>query len=303
VSQFAAIKKINAHNQHPLTSFQENIIKVIKERSSLYGAGYEVTALGGLNEEVERELEREQEQEVEVKREIARVESREETDWEYSNVLFATKIEEISALAQVRTLNEAAAFLHPASVRNLDWSAQVYCTTNFLIAAADSSFEDGSFACSDGGISINEYLRPVDAFLLLPSDCSIVLLSEREANSVLKAMLEKGKDQEENSISLNNGEILMHLCYACDASSATQKQDPGTLFNVSLLPLSTIKLTVTGSAASPTTHFANIGSIACVKNLVSAQLLNGDTTFVDPKARQWIELEDLPWLKELQRLA
>ncbi|KAL4516828.1 hypothetical protein Ndes2437A_g00949 [Nannochloris sp. 'desiccata'] len=300
VSQFAATKKIS---ENP----DQEMMKVIQERSSLYGDGYEVTAVGGLNEEVEQELEVEQEEEEEVESEIARLEAREEIDWRYESVLTATSILDISATVQVRTLVEVAAFLHPARVKkDIDWSKKVYCTTNFLSSADDSAFEKRSFLRVHGVFAINEYLRPVDVFLLLPGDNSVVLLSEREANGVLKAMLESKKQKH----CRYTGALLMHLCYACDAAS-TKQQQQGKPIDVSpLLPpnLSPIKLALNGNAASRDTQYTSrsilkaLQSGVCLKQFVSMQLFNGETTYVDPQGRQWIELEKLPWLKELQRL-
>ncbi|MBX9448652.1 MAG: hypothetical protein KL787_02555 [Taibaiella sp.] len=299
VSQFAATKKIS---ENP----DQEMMKVIQERSSLYGDGYEVTAVGGLNEEVEQELEVEQEEEEEVESEIARLEAREEIDWRYESVLTATSILDISATVQVRTLVEVAAFLHPARVKkDIDWSKKVYCTTNFLSSADDSAFEKRSFLRVHGVFAINEYLRPVDVFLLLPGDNSVVLLSEREANGVLKAMLESKKQKH----CRYTGALLMHLCYACDAAS-TKQQQQGKPIDVSpLLPpnLSPIKFALNGNAASRDTQYTRsilkaLQSGVCLKQFVSMQLFNGETTYVDPQGRQWIELEKLPWLKELQRL-
>lgn len=300
VSQFAATKKIS---ENP----DQEMMKVIQERSSLYGDGYEVTAVGGLNEEVEQELEVEQEEEEEVESEIARLEAREEIDWRYESVLTATSILDISATVQVRTLVEVAAFLHPARVKkDIDWSKKVYCTTNFLSSADDSAFEKRSFLRVHGVFAINEYLRPVDVFLLLPGDNSVVLLSEREANGVLKAMLESKKQKH----CRYTGALLMHLCYACDAAS-TKQQQQGKPIDVSpLLPpnLSPIKFALNGNAASRDTQYTSrsilkaLQSGVCLKQFVSMQLFNGETTYVDPQGRQWIELEKLPWLKELQRL-
>lgn len=140
-------------------------------------AGLHSLAGGSASEECERELEKEEEEEEEVEREVAKVSPASELDWEYCTALEATSVSDLDAGARCDSLADAVQqVLVPDSLGSMEWSTQVWLTHNFLHAAALPLGSAG-----------NDYLRHVDAVLLLPSG-EIVLLSEREADGVVRAM-------------------------------------------------------------------------------------------------------------------
>eukprot|EP00798_Chlamydomonas_sp_ICE-L_P004007 gene4007-14087_t len=136
--------------------------------------------------------------------------------------------------------------LHPKelSAPTIHWSSRVYCTKNFAYAVRLAS---GPY---------NEYLRPVESFLLLPDGC-VVLLSEREADAMQELACEfrlKG------SASSSQSPQLMKLCYA------QQHHLSGC---ISPFPSLSLSLSHCPAALPPVS----------VDVLVSLGLLNGDTSF------------------------
>lgn len=271
----------------------QQLVAVIGEHSAMYGEGHRAVAQGGLNQEVERELEREQEEEEEVEREVPRMEAAAEKDWDYRKAIGAVTLQDISSLTDVRPLSELARRVHPHSVHSIPWDARVYCTANFISTIIQVSPTE----------QLNEYLRPIDTFLLLPDrdssrESAIVLISEREANSLLKLMLQsRSAFQGATSTTVINSSVLMHLCYACQAAaednSSSSSPRLASVTNhdgrqIAGLPLQSAR--------------GQFNLSDCMRQLVSAQLFNGETTYIEPRGRQYGELEELPWLKELHRL-
>jgi len=149
----------------------QQLVDTIKQRSSIYGAGYMVVAQGGLNEEVERELEREKEEEQEVERELPAMDAAKEQDWDYDKALGDTSSVDLVALTSAKALGSVAARLSTETLRTIPWSCNVTCTANFITSIERSS-DDGK---------LNEYLRPIDAFLMVPGQNgppSLLLLFE-----------------------------------------------------------------------------------------------------------------------------
>ncbi len=250
------------------------LVEDIERKGSLYGQGHTVVAQGGLDEEVERELEREQEQEEEIEVEIAAEAARDEHDWDYSKALSVISKDDLEKIVELVPLSQVAKLLEPSSVHSISWSTNVVATKNFIYAIQDSA--------SSGG-SLNAFLRHVDSLLLLPVPGSFVLLSEREANALIPLMLQSAKTATSQH---HNGCLLWHLRYACAAANERAE----------------LQLLLGGSGKEAVHAAADMLVNASVDQLVSAQLFNGDTTYVDPTNKKLDELKHLPALEMLQHL-
>jgi hypothetical protein len=147
-----------------------------------------------------------------VERQLPRMQPVKETDWDYHCALTATDASHLSSSTGVELLplSVAAGALVPPSLGRLRWSDRVWVTANFQRTVAVSS-DAGA-----GDAALGEYLRPLDAVLLLSggggdsngtgTEHDAVLLSEREAEGVLGAMRAAGRGTSANQ--------LLHLSYA-----------------------------------------------------------------------------------------
>lgn len=98
---------------------------------------------------------------------------------------------------QVKIMPMAIAVERYLSIRqgmsSRDWeSSPVFCTHNFFFA-------------SDTRGCLDDYMRPVDALLVFPSG-QVLLLSERETDGVLRAMLDADGERHSQT-------ILFHVSY------------------------------------------------------------------------------------------
>eukprot|EP00798_Chlamydomonas_sp_ICE-L_P016684 gene16684-22944_t len=170
------------------------------DRASLYGQGQKVLSGHSISEECERELEKEEEEEEEVERETARVDPTLETDWAYETALYATSISMLQSAPLIPLPDMVRDMLQPKELAapHIAWSRRVYCTKNF------------AYAVRLGVGPYNEYLRPVESFLLLPDGC-VVLLSEREADALLELACELKLS---GSKAIAQSPQMMMLCYA-----------------------------------------------------------------------------------------
>eukprot|EP00798_Chlamydomonas_sp_ICE-L_P016735 gene16735-23007_t len=223
------------------------MVPELVDKASLYGQGQNVLSGLSISEECKRELEKEEEEEEEVERQAERVEPCRETDWSYEKALFAQSISTLQGYAPLITLQQMVHdMLRPKelSAPNMDWSSRLYCTQNFAYAV-----------CLAAG-PYNEYLRPVESFLLLPDGC-VVLLSEREADAIQELACELRLG---GSTSTAQSPQLMLLCYA------QQHHVSGETKNAPSLSLS---LSHRHASLPPVSTDV----------LVSLGLLNGDTSF------------------------
>lgn len=161
--------------------------------------------------QVERELEQEQEKVQEVQREVPRLQPAAEKDWDYKQVLHAPSLQDVIEDAGAIPLAELTGCLSPADVRCVPWSRNVYCSANFASTVMGRHVDGGD---------LNEYMRGVDALLLLPVTAggqaglgAALLISDREADAVLSHMLAA---REAGHVSSEARALLLHLCYACE---------------------------------------------------------------------------------------
>jgi hypothetical protein len=276
-----------------LSADMQLIMEGIVERSKRYGASHMVVSQGMLGEECERELEREEEQEEEVERQVPRVEAAKEKDWyDYSKALGAKSLQDLVQQTGVELLplKDLAAKLQPESMGAIPWSAKVFCTRNFALAIQQPA----------GNGALNEYLRPVDAMLLLPDDGqdgpgpSVVLLSERECNALLEQLwLGGGSSGRVTASSSRQPLLLTNLCYVYKELGSHSG------LAQSLPPLA-VKLSRSGQPSG-----GELAGGELLQQLVSLQLFNGETTYVDhgqAGLQPWEVLRELPQLRQLRTL-
>ncbi|KAJ3221084.1 hypothetical protein HDU81_010889 [Chytriomyces hyalinus] len=125
------------------------------------------------DQECERELQQEKENENEREVQIASQEAAMETSWTYKNVLTMQAFQPLGFPTAVLPLEEAAALIVDLpELKHADWSiANVWATQNFCTTVL----------CQGAN-----YLRSVDCMLYFPASEHLVLLSEKEADGILR---------------------------------------------------------------------------------------------------------------------
>jgi hypothetical protein len=207
---------------------RHSLIQQIEQKGKQLGKGYSVIAGSGLSEEVERELEEEEEQEEEVEVQPPLVTPAAERDWQYKAVLQPGVVtvqqlcSQAGSMLSVMQLSEVSErLLAAAGLADINWSGKVYCSANFLCTTAASlqKLQHGTRSSSSGAADhlavgssggLDEYLRPLDALLLFPSSGEVLLLSEREADS-LQDMLWRATFGNSSS---SEAPVLLSLAYA-----------------------------------------------------------------------------------------
>ena len=189
------IEKMSISCRSIIMSLDHPIISKIRERVDLYGDDF-VGRASILGEEMEREVEREIEAEEEQELQIAYQKPRFEINWDMGMLFNVQSPRELSGVCILRdTLNTIC-----HSVSSILWADNIYCTKNFL------------YTCENEYMRLNEYLRPVD-YLVIFNNKEILLISEREANTLLPLLW--NKDNLQSNIS------LQHLLYAEEGKQLT----------------------------------------------------------------------------------
>lgn len=180
----------------------------IRQRVLTMGKGCTVIS-GILEGECERELEQEQERERErqLERHAAMVPVK-ESDWDYSAALSPAAGNDIMVLdlSEAIPLAALASELSVEGISSIQWSEMVFCTKNFMRTVSyppDTAHRDRDAPLLDG------YLRPVNGLLLSPVSKTILLLSEREADNILRLQWQRGELLESG----NGTPLLLNLAY------------------------------------------------------------------------------------------
>ena len=204
---------------HPLSEPKQRLWSKINKHVKLYGA-FEVF-LTEVDGECEREVEKEVIREKLVEVQLCKKTPIEEVDWLYDQDYSS---EEILVVTKAITLADAInKYINPAhELKSISWSTvPVYCTANFVQTVI------GNLSSLSQGF-IEEYLRPVD--MLLHFKKMVLLISEREANSILSSM--------QTNINRQNQPWprLVHLSYAKEALEMSPADRPSMEGPTSYLP-------------------------------------------------------------------
>lgn len=262
----AQLSQLRDNKANPCSADMEALITSVRNQSSVHGAGHAVMhGRQGANEECERELEAEAEEEQEVQREVPRLKLGEEQDWAYEAAFAAASVGHFArkTSTQLVKLPEVTKDLLPTSIAGIAWSERVYCTSNFLNTVTQPP----------GAACLNEYLRPLDAFLLFPQG-DVVLLSERDAEGLLEVLWSQyysSRPQHQQLPEDGNAPLLVHLCYATNTDRQGKLKVPR-----SSAPLLS-SLLLLGSGQSAGASPSQLPWSAAQE--VSMRLFNGETTF------------------------
>jgi hypothetical protein len=202
------------------------------------------------------------------------------------------------------SLASVAAQLHPACVADIPWSPLAFCTPNFVNAINQAAGELPN---------LSQYLRRVDALLLLPAPRaakgsskgghSVLLLTDREANALLDLLWRQQAGRSTNirkraAVRNKCVPLLASLSYAWDAQQL-QGGAPVPLRLAAALVESTKGSWAAGQLAQELQGGAFMGP------LTSIQLFNGETTYSPPvqPGTPWEEERQLVPLRALRELA
>lgn len=233
-----------------LSEYMANIVCRIEELIVRYGTDFS-TSQRGADEECERELELEQELEEEVEPEIPRMCPVPESDWNFSSI-FTCSTPHTLPITTYSLSDVMKSRLVPQTLALIKWSADIYCTTNFLETVANSS--------QVKELCLNKYLRLVDAAIRFPGG-EVLLISEREADHLLNLFWE-GVTQRQRRNKWNPTQpSFFHHSFARRASDRTSQ-------SLSLV--------------LPPTRELNISD----ETMASVQLFAGETTYRTASRRE-----------------
>jgi hypothetical protein len=220
---------------------------------------------------------------------VPRVEAAREQDWDYSQALGATSIQELEegAGVEILKLKALAQKLVPESIHAVPWSEQVFCTSNFAFATQQPEARG----------ALNEYLRAVDALLVLPASGkdgkeggpAVLLLSERECNALLELLWQRPESSPERGAETA---LLANLCYVYQSLAQQAVTGQGVVVQLAA---------GRGRGKQPPTGLLG-GEL--MKVLVSIQLFNGETTYAEhgqSSSMQWEAMRELCQLRVLAK--
>ena len=208
IAQDLSRQRCKAHE-----SVLEEMMDQILSRGKTYGKDVFVKGTG-LDDECERELENERELEEEREQEIPRQRACMENDWDFAAIFKTEHPERLPTSAGVIPLHTfvCSKRLSPQFERaftTILWDQKIYMTLNFWKTV--SRYIDDT-KCPD----LAQFLRPVDAALQFEASGTLLLLSERESNSILHLMWKEKYDKGEPTV------FLIHLSYV---KSGTNQHD------------------------------------------------------------------------------
>jgi len=152
----------------------KGIVNSIHNRVDEYGSDFTFPA-SGCDEECERELELEIEEEEEIEVEVPLMDPVQEEKWEFTKALQCQSPRDLpTGIIALPAFIEK--FTTPASLAEIKWSKEIYCTDNFARTVVSRTDKFMS--------ALNRSLRVVNFVLCFP-DGSFLLLSEFEANALV----------------------------------------------------------------------------------------------------------------------
>jgi len=223
----------------------------IAHRSKKFGQDI-FTKESCLDEECERELENERELEKEVEQELPLQTPITEQDWNYAKVFVAESPLTLPSQAGIISLETAICSLSP-QFRHINWDKNVYMTENFMKTVGNPT--------SPMLTERQHFLRPVDAAIQFERSSTLLLLSEREADSILSLYWER---QHLNQ-SFNNSFISLSFL-----KTSSRVLDSGTF------PLQLRLCDSTTKSHMPKYLSSSV--------IASVQLFSGDTMFENEQA-------------------
>jgi hypothetical protein len=215
--QEGAVTQLKRRGGDALSDKLQSIFTDIGEHSKILGSDYEIL-LTRADGECERELEREVLKEKLVERQFTRKIPDEERNWEFDIVTQQSMVN-ILREAGAKTLGDVIETLVSPSylLGDIPWrTAAVYCSDNFV----------KTIIC-DQGINLQQHLRVVDAFLYFSAEKTALLLSEREADSVLKCLWVA--EQNVANVRLTHLACCMHIELGLPRSVNAPSPDPSPL--------------------------------------------------------------------------
>ena len=231
----------------------------IEQRVCQFGSDV-FLVVSGLDEECERELECD-ELERETETQVPRRDPATPTPWQFKGVFDPRTASPgfvptaLDAAAGVTHLSHAFATRYRPSLRAIQWDkSSVYVTRNFV----ETVVERGG-APLDG---LTDYMRPVDALVVFPASRSCLLVSEWEADALLRLAW----DQQALATS---GACFVNAAYLLRASNAGWDSARAAL----AVPQH--------AAAESNRHKMprTAAALLCECTLAALQLLAGDTMF------------------------
>ena len=176
----------------------EEMLHQITSRGETYGSDVFVEGTG-LDDECERELENERALEQECEQQIPRQIASVEIDWDFGCIFKAEHPKHLPKLASVTPLRTKT---RTSQFKSILWDPgeQIYMTLNFWQTV-------GSDIAGTQLSDLAQFLRPVDCALQFGSSGALLLLSERETNSILPLMWKEMHDGGEPNV------FLIHLSY------------------------------------------------------------------------------------------
>ena len=181
----AFVRKNKENTSNTRASLDEKDLKEIDYRIYQYGKEYFTKLGSNLEEECERELEKEIELEEEVEKQVTSQHPFAEIFWSVNDLLNCRNNSDLKRSVNTCSLE---LFINDKIFHNgkpmnyhhnnpFHWPQNIYGTVNFFLSVENLA--------TDTSLSANDYLRLVDFFLVFQNG-DVILLSEKEADAVLK---------------------------------------------------------------------------------------------------------------------
>lgn len=171
------------HHRLPQTrgisvSLLTQISQEITRRITVRGEGYYIMQTG-LDEECERELQVEIDVEKEAEKQIPKMQPADESDWDFDG-LIKCAYHKAALVPTSLSLQKAVEETMQSMFRYIGWGEKAFCTRNYLNTVCSAQ---------GGVVKLKEdYLRLVHFILIFSVDGSMLLVSEREADCILRRM-------------------------------------------------------------------------------------------------------------------
>ena len=164
-------------------SVLSDLMQQISNRA--YKFGQEIFTHGSnCDEECERELENERELEREAERQIPRQVPVNEKNWDYSSIFEADSPQNLPSNVGVVSLKSVCLKLS-CQFQHILWDDDIYVTRNFFHTVHDL------ISMKTVESDLAHFLRPIDAAMYFEKSRMLLLLSEREADSILELFWQK----------------------------------------------------------------------------------------------------------------